>query len=180
MFRVRGVNCENRQYHINLIRAVSEHDLGAAIILAAVYFEWCVRRCIMALGTSPVMELRATLNNKRTNIEALKSIWSAEVHKQGLPTLPSLFDSMERKPKFRNLTLDWKSINNAMKMRNRLVHGSNCNPKNENGSKYVELFLAATNILADLAESKGYSIFAIIRRKPKNAVASAAMQPKYK
>ena len=175
MFRVTGEDREDRQYHIDLIRMVSQNDLGAAIILAAVYFEWCVRRCIMALGTSSVADLRKRLNDHRMNFDGLKTLWTAEVHKKDLPTLPSLFDSRKNKPKFLNLTLDWKNIKNAHKMRNQLVHGYSCNPKDEKGLRYVELLLAATNIIAYLAESRGHSIFRkIIRRSKKTAIVASA------
>ncbi len=175
MFRVTGEDREDRQYHIDLIRTVSQNDLGAAIILADVYFEWCVRRCIMALGTSSVADLRKRLNDHRMNFDGRKVLWTKEVHKKDVPTLPCLFDSRKNKPKFLNLTLDWKGIKNAHKMRNQLVHGYSCNPKKEKGLKYVELLLAAADIIVDLAESRGRSIFKkIIRRNKKTAIVASA------
>ena len=172
VFRIRGVNRQDRQYHVDLIRKVSNNDLGAAIILAAVYFEWCVRRCIIALGTSPVTYLREKLNDHRMNAERLQKLWTAEVgkHYPELQTLSYIFDSQKNKPKFGNLQLDWKSIDYARQMRNRLVHGERCTPLEKNGQKFVEILLAASDILVNLAESKGHSIFMIIRRNTNKTV----------
>lgn len=166
MFRVRGADRQNRQYHIALIQKVAADDLGAGIILGAVYFEWCVRRSIVALGKSSVADLRKRMKDYGMGFENLRKLWREEVCKRysDVPVLPCVFDSLKKKPRFGKLLLDWHGIDSARKMRNRLVHGDVCTPLEKKGQAYVDLLLAASDIIADLTESKGRSIFKIIRR----------------
>ena len=169
MFRVKGTNRQDRQYHIDLIRKVAAYDLGAAIILGAIYFEWCVRRSIVALGKSSVTDLRKKMKDRGMGFEGLRKLWREEVCKRysDVPILSRVFDSLKKKPRFGKLLLDWHGIDSAHKMRNRLVHGDMCTPLEQKGQAYIDLLLAASNILADLTESKGRSIFKIIRRDVK-------------
>ena len=175
MFRVRGANRQDRQYHIDLIRKVAAYDLGAAIILSAIYFEWCVRRSIVALGKSSVADLHKAMKDRGMGFDNLRKLWRLEVCRRypDLPTLPLVFDSLKNKPKFGKLQLDWYGIDRARKMRNRLVHGDTCTPLEHQGLAYIDLLLAASNLLANLVESKGRSIFKTIRRDVKRRVAVA-------
>ena len=176
MFRVKGENRQDRQYHIDLIRKVAAYDLGAAIILGSIYFEWCVRRSIVALGKSSVADLHKAMKDRGMGFDKLRKLWRLEVCRRypDLPALPLVFDSLKNKPKFGKLQLDWHGIDCARKMRNRLVHGDTCTPLEHQGRAYVDLRLAAGNLLADLTESKGRSIFKTIRRDIKKKVAVAA------
>ena len=178
MFRVKGTKRQDRQYHIDLIRKVATDDLGAAIILGAVYFEWCVRRSVVALGKSSVADLRNKMKDRGMVFEKLLELWRAEVCKRypDIPTLPLVFDSLKKKPRFGKLLLDWHGIVSARKMRNRLVHGDRCTPLEQKGQAYIELLLAASSILADLVESKGRSIFKIIRRDIKKKSVDVAIK----
>ncbi len=175
MFRVRGENRQDRQYHVSLIWNVYKEDVGAAIILAATYFEWCIRRCILALGATPVSDLRTTMNNPGMNTDGLKDLWKSEVCLQhsDICALPDVFDSQRPKQVFDGTKLTWQNIGRARKARNDLVHGARCEPLEAHGKKHVEIFIAASDILIKLAENHGRSIFKIIKRGVKKAESSA-------
>lgn len=166
MFRVKGRLAESRQNHENLINHVTSKDPGAGIILAAVYFEWCVRRSIVALGKSSVAELNAKIKAERLNLEDLKSLWQKEVcvfvdgHK--VSGLPDVFDMQRIKPVFGTLKLSWVDIDRARKRRNELVHGVRCAPLERTGAKYVALLLAASKVLSDICVSQNCDIFHVI------------------
>lgn len=165
MFRVKGNGKENQQYHELLIRKIAKCDIGAGIILAAVYFEWCVRRSIVALGRSEVVYLNELLARRNVDMDALLEIWRADVQNEDIPSLPNVFDLEKGKPHFGNLVLTWKDVGKARKMRNRLVHGNRCAPLNQTGTKYVELFIAAADRLIRISTDQGRSIFRVIRGK---------------
>jgi len=67
------------------IRKLAETDDTTAVILAAVHFEWMMKRAILKLGCSPTKELRSSLENiyKLTDKKSAKGdyqgIWSKEV-----------------------------------------------------------------------------------------------------
>lgn len=163
MFRVKGDGKENQQYHELLIRKVAKCDVGAGIILAAVYFEWCVRRSIVALGRSEVAYLNELLARKDVDTDALIEIWRADVQNESIPSLPNVFDLEKGKPRFGNLVLTWKDVGKARKMRNRLVHGNRCTPLSQTGVKYVELLIAAADKLIRISSDRDRSIFRVIR-----------------
>jgi hypothetical protein len=170
MFRVKGAEHQDRDWHENTNRRIACIDLGAGIILAAIYFEWCVRRSILALGSSSVHDLSEALKNPKLNFEMLVELWNKEVvGRLGCDkkiTLSIVFDGRKNKPKFKDMSLTWQNIQKARKMRNALVHGDRCSPLEIHGRKYVELLIMASAILSNVVEENGYSIFNIIRRKP--------------
>ena len=169
MFRVKGVLKESREYHEKLIADVAKSDVGAGIILAAVYFEWCVRRSIVALGKSPIGDLNEKLHTENLNFEKLKSLWKQEVTvvRDGkvVSSLSDVFDLAKNKPAFGSLKLIWSDIDKARKRRNELVHGSSCAPLEKNGMKYVALLLEAAKKLDELCIDNTCSVFEIITEK---------------
>ena len=169
MFRVKGKERQDRTWHENTIRRVAEIDLGAAIILSATYFEWCIRRSILALGSSSVHDLTHELKNPKLSFEKLVELWNKEASVRFVSeekiTLPLFFDRCKNKPKFQNHPLTWQNIQRARKVRHAIIHGDRCSPLGANGQKYVELLILASAVLSDLVEKNGYSNFSIIRRK---------------
>ena len=168
MFRVKGKERQDRTWYENTIRRVAEIDLGAAIILSPTYFEWCIRRSILALGSSSVHDLACELKNPKLSFEKLVELWNREVSVRFVGeekiTLSLIFDQCKNKPKFQNHSLTWQNIQRARKVRHAIVHSDRCSPLEPNGRKYVELLIAASAILSDLVEKNGRSIFSIIRR----------------
>lgn len=167
MFRVTGKNRQDHNYHVRMIEAVGKLDMGAGIILAAVYFEWCVTRCIMALGRSSVAEIRRTISEECSNFDDIVDLWRAEVvvAHSNIPIIPEVFDKKKKKQSFRGRVLTWDAIKKARKSRNELVHGKRCDPLEKHGRKHLDILLAASGIIAELAEVSGHSIFRVVRRK---------------
>lgn len=166
MFRVKGKDKQDHEYHVKLIEGVASKDIGAGIVLAAVYFEWCVRRCILALSISPVAAIRAKLDDKKMHIDELHDLWKCEVKRMhaDVPSLSGFFDNQKKKPTVGGRPLTWARIKQAISKRNCLAHGSCCDPKPIHGEKYLETLLVASRMLVDMAESKKRSIFKIVRR----------------
>ncbi len=173
MFRVKGERRQDRDWHEKMIAKVAAVDVGAGIILAATYFEWCVRRSIVALGVSSVHELSLKLTDPNLRFDDLVELWNTEVAGRfgsgEMLTLPMLYDQSKGKPRFGNLPLTWQNIGRARKLRNALVHGDRCTPLDVHGRKYVDLLIAASARLAKTAEDNGHPIFNVIRRKAKSS-----------
>lgn len=87
-------------------------DLSIGFLLAAIEFEWTLRRAILALGTSPNPLVSEELNkNKGRGLEGLKEAWKAEVK----PRFGKQLDEVVK---------DWAGVKNpASKLRAKLVHG---------------------------------------------------------
>ena len=169
MFRVKGEGRLDRDWHEAMIAKIAAMDVGAGIILAATYFEWCVRRSIVALGESSVHDLSLKLKDPNLKFGPLVELWNDEVAGRfvngNTSTLSTLYDQCKNKPRFGNLPLTWQNIGRARKLRNALVHGDRCTPLEVHGQKYVDLLIAASASLAIMAEKNGHSIFKVIRRK---------------
>ena len=88
-----------------------------------------------------------------------------------IPILPQLFDLRKNKLRFENLPLTWQNIDRARDLRNQLVHGAKCDPLEQHGKKFIDILLAASEVISGTAESKGYSVFRIIKRREKRPVA---------
>ena len=170
MFRTKGDGKEGRAYHHNLIEDVASLDVGAGIVLGSIYFEWAIRRAIVALGKSSVSELNAKFKaGHNLGYEDLKRLWKEEVAgRDGISGLTDVFDLNPKKPVFGKLKLTGRDIDRARTRRNEIVHGGRCSPLPKNGFDYVMLQIAAAEALADLVERRsGRSIYSPIRRKTK-------------
>lgn len=84
-------------------------DPAIAALLSVIYFEWTVRRAIIALGTSPNVDIRRNLE-KCHGCPAYKDLWKTEV----LPTTGKRLPEVVR---------DWDGLIKAFKLRHQLVHG---------------------------------------------------------
>ena len=133
MFSV-GFGSQNREVRI---RQVAEDDPTTAVILAAVHFEWMLKRTILKLGLTPTKTLRDqladvyTIKDKKGHNEDYKTIWRREVE-----------------PRFKNAALGTvlgrlTAIQNvAWQCRGHIVHG-NGTASREQSQEAVELFLEA-------------------------------------
>lgn len=94
MFRTKGAKKEDRWYHRDLIIKTAKMDVGAGIVLSAIYFEWAIRRTILALGKSPVGQLNELYKaDKRLGMDELQKLWNVEVaNRGGMVRLPDVFD----------------------------------------------------------------------------------------
>ena len=169
MFRTKGDGKEGRSYHRKLIENVAALDVGAGIVLGGIYFEWAIRRAIVALGKSSVAELNAKFKAEHNlGYDDLKKLWKDEVAgRDGIRGLTDVFDLNPTKPVFGKLKLTGRDIGRARRRRNEIVHGGRSSPLPKNGFDYVRLQIAAAETLADLVEERGRSIYNPIRRRPK-------------
>jgi hypothetical protein len=138
-----------------MIRSFLKGDRHSiAVILAAVDFEWTVRRAILSLGSLPTTEIRASLESYR-RFEDYKDFWNSHV-----------------KPRL-NVTLvqvvgDWSNVRKAFDSRNRLVHGITGAIKRGDAENRTHAALNASQDLEAFCEKNGGSVYQRIdRRKPR-------------
>ena len=144
MFSV-GFGSEKREAKI---REMGREDLTTAVILAAVHFEWMLKRAILKLGRSPTKKLREQLErvysiSDRDNRDGYKSIWAREIQ-----------------PRYKRAALGTvlgklTAINdNAMAVRGRVIHGNGTVSKTD-AHKAIELFLTSGKKLRDFTLKNG-------------------------
>ena len=83
MFTI-GFGSQNRE---RKIRCIAEEDHTTAVILAAVHFEWMLKRAILKLGINQTMKLRKQLEDvyklkESEGKNSYKVIWDREVGKR--------------------------------------------------------------------------------------------------
>lgn len=153
MFNVR-YGSENRERRI---REIANEDLTVGVILAAVHFEWMMKRAILKLGTNPTFQLREELSRvtgvrrkERSDGSAQDGyyeVWKREV------------DSRIRKRSALGTVLGKLTDirDKAMKVRGHIVHG-NGTCKREDAEKAIELFLAVGPKLRAFASRHGENL----------------------
>ncbi|MEL7507317.1 MAG: hypothetical protein AAFN42_08280 [Cyanobacteria bacterium J06554_1] len=95
------------------IQKLLAEDPSLSALLSVIHFEWTVRRSIIALGTSPNVEIRAKLDGCH-GCKAYKNLWKEEVFPNVNQLLPDVIN-------------DWNGLLKAFRLRHRLVHGvSSC------------------------------------------------------
>jgi len=80
-----------------------------AAILAVIHFEWTIRRAIIALGTSPNVNVRTKLEACHGHTK-YKQLWREEVYPQINKRLPEVIR-------------EWEGLQKSFKLRHKLVHG---------------------------------------------------------
>ena len=147
MFTI-GYGSKNRE---NEIESLANKDLTTAVILAAVHFEWMIKRTILTLGNSPTGNLRKELENiykikNESGKNDYGSIWDREVAKKikgaGLGTVLGNLHVLQEK---------------TFKVRGKVVHGNGTVSKKD-GQAAVEEFLKASKKLRDFASHHGVNI----------------------
>ena len=96
--------------HSKIRGFLSEGEPVIAVLLAAADFEWTVRRAILALGTSPNVEIRSGVLAKCTGLDKYTEAWRFEVKGRTNCGLPEVFTN-------------WGLFREAFELRHRLVHG---------------------------------------------------------
>ena len=125
------------------IRELGTQEPAWAVILSVIHFEWTIRRAIIAMGTSPNVEIRAKLKSCH-GCDKYKDLWKEEV-----------FPNMElRLPE---IVTNWDGLRRAFRLRHRLVHGvGSC------GLEYAqERMIWAINATVDvrkLCEARGINL----------------------
>ncbi len=105
MFLVKDDPTEREKKILDFV----QDEPAIAVILAAVHFEWTVRRAIIALGMSPSRTIREHLECCH-GLDAFKDVWKGEVKPRVQRNLAEVVSL-------------WPKVRCAFKLRGRLVHG---------------------------------------------------------
>jgi hypothetical protein len=147
MFHV-GYGTKKRELRI---RKIAEEDKSTGVILAAVHFEWMLKRAILKMGVTPTKSLRKQLEGvyrikKFGNRDGYKEIWSREVaprfKKAALGTVLGKLEKIQ---------------NHAVRVRGKIIHG-NGTVSDAQADEAIDLFLRAGSKLRDFAERQGIDL----------------------
>ncbi len=129
---------ENRH---KFIKSFLKKDTApVAILLAAIDFEWTLKRAILAFGTSPTKKLREGFKDVY-GLPKSRDKWREEVQ-------PRLGLSIDKAiPK-------WSQVHDAFEIRHKIVHGASVPVTLEYASPHVNCILAASESLEKLAKEK--------------------------
>ncbi len=140
------------------IRCFLPKEPVIAILLAAVDFEWTVRRAVIALGKNTNRHIRDTVLNRCHGADDYKRAWSTEVKARLSVGLPEVVP-------------DWRFLKEeAYLMRHRVVHGVYARPSPKKAAERVEAFLVASKAIHEFAVCHKAQIFGTrlkVRRKPR-------------
>jgi len=144
-----GFGSQKREDEIRQI--LKDQDPTTAVILAAVHFEWMLKRAILKLGSSPTKVLRKKLEDvyrieDKNSQQGYKAIWRHEV--QSRFTNAALGTVLGRLTAIQNVALD---------LRGRIVHG-NGTASQRKAQEAVELFLDAGEKLRAFATKHGVNL----------------------
>jgi hypothetical protein len=145
------------------IRSFLEREPVIAVLLAAVDFEWTVRRAILALGNNPTKFIRENVINRTSGLDDYKESWREEV-----------------KPRFgvglAGVIPAWEFFKTqAYPLRNRLVHGVSGTVGTPYATKRVEAILRASAALVTFAECHSEPIYGRHIRRTKPCVPAEAL-----
>jgi hypothetical protein len=151
------VSDSQKERHTRIRAFVTDESATIAVILAAVDFEWSVRRAILALGTSPTKHIREVVFAKfhggyGNYADAWKkevAVWLKQSLDQAIPHWSRLTD---------------KKVG-AVRLRGQIVHGAHVSVSANFASPRVEDWLAASTLLEALANEHRTSLYKRIVRK---------------
>ncbi len=148
------------------IRLIAEGDRTTAVILAAVHFEWMLKRAILKLSRSPTSSLREQLEDvfrmhEKNGQDGYKEVWEREVGRQfknaALGTVLGRLSQIQ---------------NHALNVRGRVVHGNGTVSKAD-ANEAIELFLGAGAKLRAFVARHGVDIDARLRTRKSDKSAKA-------
>lgn len=148
------------------IRKIAVTDRTTALILAAVHFEWMLKRAILKLGASPTKDLREQLEDvfriqKKSGRDGYKEVWAREVRNR-----------------FKNAALGTvlgklsRIQSHALDVRGKVIHG-NGTVKKSDADEAIDLFLGAGEKLRDFASQRGVDLDARLKARPRPKVKKA-------
>lgn len=125
------------------IKQILVEDPPLAALLSVIHFEWTVRRAIIALGTSPNVEIRERMKLDH-GCDKYKQVWKDEVFPKIKRRLPEVVDN-------------WDGLRRAFKLRHRLVHGiTSCGQ--EYAEKRVHWAVSAAKNVRDVCAAHGINL----------------------
>jgi hypothetical protein len=152
-----GFGSENREARI---REIAKGDQTTALILAAVHFEWMLKRAILKLGSSPTTDLRKQLEDvftmeKRGGRDGYKEIWQREVDNRfknaALGTVLGKLNQIQT---------------HALDVRGKIIHGNGTLKKTDT-DEAINLFLGASKKLRDFAAKHSTNLDTRLKARPK-------------
>jgi hypothetical protein len=154
MFLATG-SLENRH---RKIRSFLPAEPVIAILLAAIDFEWTVRRAVIALGTSANRDIRDRVLNRCHGANDYKNAWKTEVKVRLGKGLPEIISN-------------WKFLKeDAYLLRHQVIHGLRGMPSSRKAAERVDAFLEASKAVASFAFDQGVQLAGKrlpVRRKPR-------------
>ena len=156
----------SRKYRKEVIDRVAGEDMVLRVLLAAIDFEWTLRRTILALGWSPTKVLADKFDqSKYRKIEGLKKLWNDEVVVRVGESTPTVVELVNEHP-FANKKnkRSWDCLCEAWDLRHKLVHGLQGCCGEDYGRRMSDVLLFATDRLVEFAEKHGKNVFRVIRR----------------
>ena len=164
MFLVSDRSRANRR---KLIARVAGGDSVVQVLLAAIDFEWTLRRTVLALGYSPTKSLAEKMNETRfRHFDGIKKLWKEEVvgHLgKDTPALAQVIDAEAKMPAAAKGSAS-ACLQKAREFRNSIVHGIQGSCGKEYGELQADVFFAASDALATFAMKHKKDIFKTIRR----------------
>lgn len=136
------------------IRSIAAADDTTAVVLAAVHFEWMLKRAILKLGNSPTKILRTQLEGV-FKMQGYKEIWDHEVGER--------FNNASLGTVLGRLT---QIQNHALGVRGRVIHG-NGTVRRVDAHAAIDLFLDAGEKLRGFAQRNGEDLDARLRTRIK-------------
>lgn len=136
------------------IRTLLQDDASLGALLAVVNLEWTIRRAIIALGSSPNLDLRESLR-KCHGHQAFKDLWKLEVTPRTNRRLPEVVSN-------------WENVQRAFKVRNTLVHAIRV-VSADYATERAEWALTASHEIRAFAQSHGVDLDQRlpVRRRPR-------------
>lgn len=123
-----------------------ENDPTVGVILAAIDFEWTVRRAVLALGQRPTKEIRESTLARCSGLQKYKDAWRTEVfpcHKRSLPQVVTC----------------WKDLKTAFRLRHVLVHGVSGTTTAEYAFTHVNTMLTSSKNISQFSSGLGKDLF---------------------
>jgi len=161
MFAV-GFGSKNRE---TAIRRIAGKDHTTAVVLAAVHFEWMLKRAVLKLGISPTRRLRLQLEDvykirEKGGKGDYQKIWRREVEPRFKNS--ALGSVLGNLPKIQS----FGRKGTAMDVRGRIVHG-NGTVSRRDAQMAVDQFLRAGEKLRAFAAKHGEDLDSVLRRRIK-------------
>jgi len=119
----------------------------SAVILAASDFEWTVRRAVLAMGTSPNADIRASVLARCSGLDKYRDAWKAEVKQRFGKGLPEVI-------------VDWEGFKKAFELRHQLVHGVTGTTGLNYATARVDSVLKASADVAAFGAANAIDLFA--------------------
>lgn len=135
---------------------IRSYEPFVGVILAAVDFEWTVRRAILALGKSPTKQIRESVLNNCSGLEKYKNAWKMEVKPFTGKTLTEVVP-------------EWQFFKEqAYPLRHRLVHGVSGSVTKAYAESRIESILNASKAICEFSESLNEPIYGRMIRRMKS------------